>query len=259
MRLRYSKAMGIALWTGLALIAGTIGASASSVSLSDGTFASITTHKYGATTPPTSVCPNCGDPGAALQATYVWGSNPGTGGAGVGFLDNGLSYDPATQGAIISFSASVDKQITATNGLPTSSPFRPLLEQGGNFYIATLDALAPNGTFQFQSGSGLTASNFSQICLVACGAGDFDNTGNLGPDTAVALNLINGGSITFGLLTTSSPMANDTITPVFDNLDFNLATTPLPSTWSMLIVGYAGLGFFAYRGSKKGSAAIAAA
>ena len=35
--------------------------------------------------------------------------------------------------------------------------------------------------------------------------------------------------------------------------------TPLPSTWTMLIAGFAGLGFFAYRGSKKGSVALAAA
>jgi hypothetical protein len=32
--------------------------------------------------------------------------------------------------------------------------------------------------------------------------------------------------------------------------------TPLPSTWTMLIVGFVGLGFFAYRGSRRGSAAI---
>jgi len=35
--------------------------------------------------------------------------------------------------------------------------------------------------------------------------------------------------------------------------------TPLPSTWTMLIAGFAGLGFFAYRGSKNRSAALAAA
>jgi hypothetical protein len=38
----------------------------------------------------------------------------------------------------------------------------------------------------------------------------------------------------------------------------NLSTTPLPSTWLMLLSGFVGLGFFAYRGTKKGSAAIAA-
>jgi hypothetical protein len=35
--------------------------------------------------------------------------------------------------------------------------------------------------------------------------------------------------------------------------------TPLPSTWTMLIAGFAGLGFFACRGSKKNGAAVVAA
>jgi hypothetical protein len=38
-----------------------------------------------------------------------------------------------------------------------------------------------------------------------------------------------------------------------------VGTTPLPSTWTMLIAGFLGLGFFAYRGSKKNAAGIAAA
>ncbi len=36
-------------------------------------------------------------------------------------------------------------------------------------------------------------------------------------------------------------------------------STPLPSTWTMLIAGFVGLGFFASRGTKKSSAALAAA
>ncbi len=54
---------------------------------------------------------------------------------------------------------------------------------------------------------------------------------------------------------------------IFDGADqtngldgvLTITATPLPSTWTMLIAGFAGLGFFAFRGSKKGSAAIAAA
>jgi len=38
-----------------------------------------------------------------------------------------------------------------------------------------------------------------------------------------------------------------------------VGATPLPSTWTMLIAGLVGLGFFSYRGSKKNSAALAAA
>lgn len=37
------------------------------------------------------------------------------------------------------------------------------------------------------------------------------------------------------------------------------ATTPLPATWLMMLSGLVGLGFFAYRGKKEGSAAITAA
>ena len=35
-------------------------------------------------------------------------------------------------------------------------------------------------------------------------------------------------------------------------------TTPLPSTWLMLISGFLGLGYFAYRGTKKRTALAAA-
>jgi hypothetical protein len=42
-----------------------------------------------------------------------------------------------------------------------------------------------------------------------------------------------------------------------DGLTFSLVT-PLPSTWTMLIAGFVGLGFFAYRGTKKNFAAIGA-
>ena len=38
-----------------------------------------------------------------------------------------------------------------------------------------------------------------------------------------------------------------------------VSAIPLPSTWTMLIAGFVGLGFFAYRGSKKSAAALSAA
>ena len=46
---------------------------------------------------------------------------------------------------------------------------------------------------------------------------------------------------------------------VMDNVTYNVSATPLPSTWTMLIAGFLGLGFFAYRGSKKNGAALSAA
>ncbi len=48
--------------------------------------------------------------------------------------------------------------------------------------------------------------------------------------------------------------------PAFTYLDnVSLTATPLPSTWTMLIAGFVGLGFFAYRGTKKNGTALAAA
>ena len=38
----------------------------------------------------------------------------------------------------------------------------------------------------------------------------------------------------------------------------DVSATPLPSTWLMLLSGFVGLGFFAYRGTKKNTAALAA-
>jgi hypothetical protein len=48
---------------------------------------------------------------------------------------------------------------------------------------------------------------------------------------------------------------------VLDNVSVNASAnaTPLPATWTMLIAGFLGLGFIAYRGSKKNAAALAAA
>jgi hypothetical protein len=48
--------------------------------------------------------------------------------------------------------------------------------------------------------------------------------------------------------------------PTYGNEITNVAlfTTPLPSTWTMLIAGFIGFGYFAYRGSKKNAASVAA-
>jgi PEP-CTERM motif-containing protein len=43
------------------------------------------------------------------------------------------------------------------------------------------------------------------------------------------------------------------------NITYTVNATPLPSTWTMLIAGFAGFGFLAYRGSRKNAAALSAA
>jgi hypothetical protein len=51
-------------------------------------------------------------------------------------------------------------------------------------------------------------------------------------------------------------------TPIYEDwygFTVGVAQTPLPSTWTMLFVGFAGLGFFAYRGSKRNASVFASA
>jgi hypothetical protein len=54
--------------------------------------------------------------------------------------------------------------------------------------------------------------------------------------------------------------ANDPSATFLDNVSLTpTAATPLPSTWLMMLSGFVGLGFFAYRGTKKNAATLAAA
>jgi hypothetical protein len=61
-----------------------------------------------------------------------------------------------------------------------------------------------------------------------------------------------GGALSFIERSSADQQGN-----ILDNV--TLSSTPLPSTWSMLLVGFAGLGFFAYRGARKASVATAIA
>ena len=62
------------------------------------------------------------------------------------------------------------------------------------------------------------------------------------------------GSATLVFLETT---ASGEASPIIDNVE--ISQTPLPSTWLMMLSGFVGLGFFAYRGTKKNSASLAAA
>ena len=65
-----------------------------------------------------------------------------------------------------------------------------------------------------------------------------------------------GGSLAFSM----EQNGNANIGNLLDNVTLStVSTTPLPSTWTMLIAGFVGLGFLAFRGTKKGAVAIAAA
>ena len=71
----------------------------------------------------------------------------------------------------------------------------------------------------------------------------------------------NGSGNGYSLYTSANGVYPVQIGPPFQNGSYTgtLAATPLPSTWTMLIAGFLGLGLFAYRGTTNRSAAAAAA
>jgi hypothetical protein len=139
---------------------------------------------------------------------------------------------------------------------------------------ASINATLAPYTFQAVAPIVLLPGNY-QITAWGYGNGTGNyNTGNCGSSP----NCPPLGSNTIPGLITGSPWYNDPGVTGFadDHLDNfnggggpqtpfhfygagNVEVAPLPATWTMLIAGFIGLGFFAYRGSKKNAVAISAA
>jgi len=152
-----------------------------------------------------------------------------------------------------------------------------ILDQGGNFGINAhsgndflafnsdvgsfgdeLSFVGPMNGFQLFVGSGQVANFIGEAFdsdhnLIASSSAN-----NVAAGAYQQLVFLFTSNISFVDITSTAPSW------VADDLSFTLndplpSTTPLPSTWLMLLSGFAGLGFFAYRGAKSRSAGIAAA
>jgi hypothetical protein len=195
-------------------------------------------------------CTTCGNPGAGFQLIANFNSNavgnPANGPtdtlpqATFGIVENSFTYNPSTQGAITSINASVDKSFTTSEpGAGIGNTFRPLIEQDGNFYLAavpgsTITGPADTGYLNF-SAAGLTAADFTlfNITTGAFGVGNPNFDGDL---------------ITFGFAQNTNLAAGTNNETDYDNLDITVnPPVPEPSTWAMLLIGFAGIGFAAHR------------
>lgn len=223
------------LFLTLVFIAGAIPASADII-FSDGTFNAANYTQTASFqlngTITGSQCTGCGIPDPAFQFISNFGDTTVvTGITDLGIVNNTFSYTPNVQGAIASISASVDKDLTINEttspGNPFGNTFHPLIEQDGNFYLASIPGPTLTGGstgFNTLAKSGLVAADFQEF--------DFAT------DTFVAgTPNFAGDTMLFGLGQISSMggfPSGGQITAVYDNLNLDVVNTPEPSSIALL-------------------------
>jgi hypothetical protein len=181
-------------------------------------------------------CATCGNPGAGLQITGTFPNAPPPAGIDTALevlINNSFSYDPTTQGAITSLSASVDKNLLVNvAGTGFGNTFRPTILQGGVFYVAAVPGPAlncpPCATGFNSIGASLTAAAFLS----------FDPATNI---SGVATPNFAGGPMEFGLTQVFGAGAAEIIIADYDNLTFAI-NAPEPASLAVLGVGLLGLG-----------------
>lgn len=97
--------------------------------------------------------------------------------------------------------------------------------------------------FDYTPGEGLTVAT-DPVAVGACS----------NPDNSACMGLSSLVSPSFIFV-----QYTDSVGDYWYTSQTSLTATPLPSTWTMLIAGFVGLGFFAYRGSKRSTVALVAA
>jgi hypothetical protein len=168
---------------------------------------------------------------AASPANAVSSSqscSPGGASGAIQLMDNGSE-------AVESFSCGSEYEFTFTNS-PGTNTYLNMAFGGSPAYEYSVEGKAVGG--------GYDETNYyygGTSTSVGYGPGTWDVYVSL-IDVPVAEDPFSGFDLTDSVSTIEIPSG-----------------TPLPSTWTMLLIGFVGLGFFSYRGMKNRSTSLAAA
>jgi PEP-CTERM motif len=221
-------------------------AHAGTVTFTDTTFIfsdyNSNTYASGAGSILTSSQTTSGHPDTAYQSEGHVAEGTGSGVLATAVNSN-FVYDPSKQGAISTINASLDRYATAPTGVMVGSySLRILALQGSKLY-EDIDT--------FSGDFGSVWKTLSQTGITAIDFGLFSQTDLAGTDSTMHPDF-SGGPITFGFAMFrggSDGFDYDTIVRA-DNFSLEINAVPEPSTWAMMILGFAGLGFMAYRRRK---------
>jgi hypothetical protein len=223
----------------------------------DGDFASgnyVLSQAYmaGGTTGSVSLCSTCGVSNGLGAQVNVNFPVTTAGAYSIGAYNTTFVYNPTTMGPLGSITASVDKNegVTTQGSFTFGNGFHPLIYQGGNYYVDVVGIqgtplITVNSTGQtgYETLSGTLSATDFVLYNFANGA---TSAANPNFDAAFDLGLAQLSTI---MTTVPTSFFAD-----YDNLSFTLtAAVPEPSTWAMMILGFFGVGFMAYRRKQNGT------
>ncbi len=187
------------------------------------------------------------------------GSNQSYNGVGLEFTVN----SPITIGAIGIYDSGEDG-ITGPLTADLINVSTELVVSGGSVTFTNTSPGTVSGGYFFQSITPITLAAGGSYYLMGYGWNGVDAEHNSifggNPDTFNTF----GGAVTYvtsawtatgidpaGTVPTQFSTAYAGNPNFFSSANIELTSTPLPSTWTMLIAGFLGLGYFAYRGRRK--------
>lgn len=155
----------------------------------------------------------------------------------VGLVNTTFAYNPLTQGSIASIDASVYKDLSIDQtGTGFGNSFRPLIEQGGTYYLATIPGPTLNGPgstgFNLLAQAGLQASDFLDFNFLT---GSFGSTNPNFAGSPILLWLAQISSL--GSVT--NPPGH--ITTQYQDLELVVHNVPEPGSLALLSLGLLGL------------------